>query len=64
MHYIYLHKTPAVVARVNVDQYQTHTSTYKTTCTDACKTHYAMPVYRRLPEDEILGSGHLKDKKN
>jgi len=27
MHYIYLHETPAVVARITVNQYRTHTST-------------------------------------
>jgi len=30
------------------DEYQTHSSTYKTAYTEACRTHYTIPVYTTI----------------
>ena len=38
-------------------------STYKTAYTDASTTHYTIPVYSRLPEDEHSDSKHVEDFK-
>jgi len=42
----------------------THSFTYQTAYTEACKTHYSIPVYTTLPEDELAGSNHVEDIKN
>ena len=41
----------------------THSSAYTTGFTDACKTHYTIPVYASLPEHEPQGSTHEEDIK-
>jgi len=46
---------------------RTHPSTYKTDYTDACKTHYTLPVYTSynlLPEGEPSGLKHVEYIKN
>jgi len=45
-------------------QYRTHPTTYKTTYPDACKAHYTIPVYSRLPEDEHSVPKRVEDINN